>query len=221
MTFDETTAYRAINEVLSVSRETFDHLRTYHDLLKQWQMRINLVSPSTLDDAWNRHFVDSAQTLAAMPEAETWVDLGSGAGFPGLVTAILLNGRGHWDGHVTLIESNGKKCAFLNTVARQCGLRDKTSKVTVINERIETALKKELATQAVSARALASLGNLFDLSEPLFKAGAQAVFSKGRGYVDEIERAEKDWIFDRKIQSSRVEEDSVLITVSGLQKRQK
>src|SRR3979411_2718662 len=122
-----------------VSRETIGRLVTYEGLLRQWQKAVNLVAPSTLDAIWHRHFADSAQLLPLAPTARTWVDLGSGAGFPGLVVAMLLADRGitptpapsprrvedapsaRWGGEppargaprITLIESNVRKCAFL------------------------------------------------------------------------------------------------------------
>src|SRR5436190_21201457 len=122
---------------VGASRETLDRLATYEQLLRQWQKTINLVAPSTLDAIWHRHFADSAQLLPLAPQAATWVDLGSGAGFPGLVLAILLangvrpsarnlvlaadgaEGSDPTTPRVTLIESNARKCAFLREVARQ------------------------------------------------------------------------------------------------------
>ena len=118
----------------NVSRETIARLETYEALLRQWQKAVNLVAPSTLDAIWHRHFADSAQLLPLAPGARTWVDLGSGAGFPGLVVAILLADRvthphprplpAEGEGaaaptHVTLIESNARKCAFLREVVRK------------------------------------------------------------------------------------------------------
>ena len=120
-----------------VSRETIARLATYEALLRQWQKAVNLVAPSTLDAVWHRHFADSAQLLSLAPTARTWVDLGSGAGFPGLVVAILLasspspHASSAWGegigaeppaARVTLIESNARKCAFLREVVRQTGI---------------------------------------------------------------------------------------------------
>ena len=116
-----------------VSRETIDKLLTYEALLRQWQKTINLVAESTLDAIWSRHFADSAQLLAlAPPVANRWLDLGSGAGFPGLVLAVMLAGR---DGaKVTLVESDTRKAAFLGEVARRTG-----ASVDIRPERIEKA----------------------------------------------------------------------------------
>src|SRR5262245_36477213 len=115
-----------------VSRETLAHLASYEGLLRQWQSAVNLVAPSTLDAIWHRHFADSAQLVALAPAARAWVDLGSGAGFPGLVVALLLAddegpavaalpehpGPQAKLARVTLIESNARKCAFLREVVR-------------------------------------------------------------------------------------------------------
>ncbi len=103
----------------SVPRETVEKLELYAALLAQWQRAVNLVSPSTLNDIWHRHFADSAQILAFAPDARNWIDLGSGGGFPGLVIAILVANHENHDVH--LIESNSRKCAFLSDVARRTG----------------------------------------------------------------------------------------------------
>jgi 16S rRNA (guanine527-N7)-methyltransferase len=152
----------------NVSRETIDRLGTYEGLLRQWQKAVNLVAPSTLEAAWNRHFPDSAQLLPLAPAARTWVDLGSGAGFPGLVVAILLasspsprisRGEGialEQPGksaaaraatadtlpRITLIESNARKCAFLREVVRKTGISAGPQPgvaVDILSTRIETA----------------------------------------------------------------------------------
>ena len=108
--------------------EQTDRLRLYVDLLKKWQKTINLVGKNTLEDAWDRHILDSAQLSAHIPQHATLLDIGSGAGFPGLVLAILRP-----DISVTLVESDTRKCVFMQTVAREthCG------NVTVLNDRVE------------------------------------------------------------------------------------
>ena len=141
----------------AVSRQVVDRLAIYDTLLRQWQKTINLVAPSTLDAVWHRHFADSAQLVALAPGARTWVDLGSGAGFPGLVVAIMLadgaspsprsraptltpprRGEGTARRCVTLIESNARKCAFLREVVRQTGVAQSVS-VDILSTRIEAA----------------------------------------------------------------------------------
>ena len=118
-----------------VSRETLERLEAYAGLLVRWQKTINLVAPSTLPDLWHRHFADSAQLLALAPSARNWVDLGSGAGFPGLVLAILLAERG--GARVVLAESDTRKCAFLAEVVRGTGLGGSIT-VEIAKQRIET-----------------------------------------------------------------------------------
>lgn len=123
-----------------VSRETVARLETYAAVLAQWQARINLVAPSTLAQTWHRHLADSAQLLELAPvEALRWLDLGSGAGFPGLVLAILL--AGIEDGRarrVTLVESDSRKCAFLAEIVRRTDIARRIT-VDIVNSRIESA----------------------------------------------------------------------------------
>ncbi len=173
----------------SVSRETVERLETYAALLRLWQKTINLVAPSTLDDVWHRHFADSAQLLAlAPPAAERWLDLGSGAGFPGLVLAILLADRG--SSRVTLIESDTRKAAFL---ARGCAQDRRRCGHPA--ERIEKArLKLSLALWMSSRRARwHRLPRLLDLSAPFFSDHTMGLFLKGREAEAEVEAARKLW----------------------------
>src|SRR5262245_10706309 len=147
-----------------VSRETLARLATYEGLLRQWQSAVNLVAASTLDAIWHRHFADSAQLLALAPGARAWVDLGSGAGFPGLVIALLLAGDPSPERpgpqaklpRMTLIESNARKCAFLREVVRATRIARSLS-VDILSTRIETATTQVSlqAPDVVSARAVA------------------------------------------------------------------
>ena len=154
-----------------VSRETFDKLSLYESLLKRWQSKVNLVANSTLDDIWWRHFVDSAQIINYGERARRWVDLGSGAGFPGLVIAIQLSDI--VDSAVHLIESDAKKCSFLRAVIRETGAR-----ATVHHGRIEDFVS-ELDVEAVTARALASLPRVVEYAAPVLKKGAIGIFPCG------------------------------------------
>ncbi|MBI2235872.1 MAG: 16S rRNA (guanine(527)-N(7))-methyltransferase RsmG [Magnetospirillum sp.] len=166
---------------LGVSRETTERLGAYADLLVKWQARINLVGPDTLPQLWRRHMLDSAQLLALIPPtARRVVDLGSGAGFPGLVLALL----GAPDVH--LVESDARKCAFLREAARVGG-----TPVTVINRRIEQV--PPLAADVVTARALAPLARLLEWAAPHLAPGGICLFLKGRGSEDELTQASKDW----------------------------
>ncbi|MCL4170695.1 UNVERIFIED_CONTAM: hypothetical protein GTU68_049362, partial [Idotea baltica] len=137
-------------EDLNVSRETFAALQAYAALLEKWNPKINLVSKSSLQDLWNRHILDSAQLFSLVQHPHnTWADLGSGGGFPGLVIAIMALESGSPD-QVILIESDTRKAAFLRTVIRELGLR-----ASVINKRIEQV--DPLDADVISARALADL----------------------------------------------------------------
>jgi 16S rRNA (guanine527-N7)-methyltransferase len=185
----------AFAEAFGVSRETLDRLATYEALLKSWQKAVNLVSPATLDDIWHRHIADSAQLLALAPErASVWVDVGSGAGFPGLVLAILLAERGGV--RMVLVESDTRKAAFLGEVARKTGVP-----VEILCERIE-----KIATQAklgpidvITARALAPLPRLLELIAPLFSANTVALLPKGRDARAEVEEALMVWSFELRL----------------------
>jgi len=212
----------------NVSRETLARLEAYEALLRQWQKAVNLVAPSTLEAVWHRHFADSAQLLAfAPPDARTWIDLGSGAGFPGLVVAILMVDAppdpamgvpspppGGESRRVTLVESNTRKCAFLREVVRQTGIGGRIG-VDILSTRIETA-----ATQAnvprpdvVSARALAPLERLLALSVPLFGPATVGLFLKGKEATQEVEAAKHSWNFNVELIQSRTESEGRIVRV--------
>lgn len=155
-----------------VSRETIGRLGTHRRLLAEWSRRMNLVGPKELDLFWSRHALDSAQLILLAPEAKRWVDLGSGAGFPGLVVAAFLAGQA--DVAVHLVESTGKKAAFLRAVAEEAGLP-----VKVFNQRIEAFGTGEGPYDVVTARALAPLNRLMAYAKPMLDRGAQGLFHKG------------------------------------------
>jgi 16S rRNA (guanine527-N7)-methyltransferase len=196
-----------------VSRETAARLETYVALLFRWQVGQNLVAPSTLPELWTRHIADSLQTLEAVPDARHWVDLGSGAGFPGLVTAILLAEQG--DGVVHLVESNRGKAAFLRAVLRETGGRGE-----VHAERIESFTQQfQGPVDAVSARALAPLATLLELSEPLMQRGAVAVFHKGREFGAEVAFATQSWALNLLERSSRIDPAGRVLVIRDAQRR--
>ena len=183
----------AVAAILPLDEAARARLEGYAALLRRWQPVKNLVAPSTLADLWRRHMADGAQALAAAPDALRWLDLGSGAGFPGLVTAILLADRP--GAEVTLVESNGRKVAFLMTVARELGLP-----VRVLGDRIESVAERLSGPagrfDAVSARALAPLAPLLALAAPWLTAGSRGVFHKGQDFASEIATATQYWVFD-------------------------
>lgn len=184
-----------------VSRETLARLSTYATLLKDWQKTINLVSPGTLPQVWHRHFADSAQLWPLIPDgAQRALDLGSGAGFPGLVLAILLAEKGQC--RMTMIESDSRKAAFLREVARQCGVA-----VDILCSRIELASTHDKVgkVDVISARALAPLDRLIGLAEPFFSSHTKGLFLKGREVEREVEEARRHWFFQLTLEPSRTD----------------
>jgi 16S rRNA (guanine527-N7)-methyltransferase len=196
-----------------VSRETIDKLSTYEALLRQWQKTINLVAPSTLDTVWSRHFADSAQLLAlAPPDAKRWLDLGSGAGFPGLVLAVMLPDRA--GARVTLVESDTRKAAFLAEVARKTG-----APVDIRPERIEKcATQSKLGpVDVITARALAPLPRLLELAAPAFTAQTTGLFLKGREAESEVDAAKERWAFDAELRPSLTDAGGRIVVIRALQ----
>lgn len=167
--------------LVPVSRETLARLATYLELLERWQRAINLVGRSTLADPWRRHVLDSAQLARWLPAAPVRLaDLGSGAGLPGLVLAIMRGNTVH------LVEADRRKAQFLSEVVRTLGLAN----VTVHPQRIEALA---LEVDVVTSRALAPLPALLELAMPLLKAGGRLVLLKGRNAEAELAEAGRDW----------------------------
>jgi 16S rRNA (guanine527-N7)-methyltransferase len=172
---------RAAHPLLAaLPEETLSRLKVYAGLLKKWQRAVNLIGKSSLDDLWVRHVADSLQVSDAVPEARHWLDLGSGAGFPGLVTAIKY--AQDPSALVHLIEADRRKCAFMQTVARE------TSAAAIIHcgriEDVLPAITEKI--DAVSARALAPLAMLIGYAENFIAQGAVGVFPKGKHFADEL-----------------------------------
>ncbi len=165
--------------LVPVSRETEERFAVYADLLERWQRIKNLVAPSTLGEVWTRHFADSAQIAAIAPDALRWADMGSGAGFPGLVVAILLVGRA--GAQVHLIEANARKCAFLREAARACG-----APATVHNGRVEDVLPSLKHIDVVTARALAPLPRLVEMGRVLVDGGTTGIFLKTQAELVDV-----------------------------------
>jgi len=166
-----------------VSRETLARLARYADLLRDWNARHNLVSPKSLEDLWRRHFWDSAQLVPLVPEdARTLADLGSGAGFPGLVLAELLRNRVR----VTLHDATAKKCAFLAAAAETMDLP-----VAVENKRMEDIAPKPF--DVVTARACAPLSKLLGYAQNFSGPGSVNLFLKGQNVGSELTEAHKYW----------------------------
>lgn len=195
----------------SVSRETQERLEHFVELFKKWNKTTNLVAPSTLTELWSRHVADSAQIFQLFPQPKKWIDLGSGGGFPGVITAIFLAELG--DGWVDLVESNNKKAAFLRIALKETGARGAVHPV-----RIETVSKNIKTCDAVSARALAELDLLFEYIHPWAQNNPdlKAYFNKGRDYDSEVQKAHGRWQFDLVKHQSAIEADSVVLEISNL-----
>ncbi|MDQ0318205.1 16S rRNA (guanine527-N7)-methyltransferase [Pararhizobium capsulatum DSM 1112] len=200
---------------LRVSRETSQKIEHFAALFQKWAKTINLVAPSTLSDLRSRHIADSAQIYHLFPGPKRWLDLGSGGGFPGIITAILLSE--HQEGWVHLVESNNKKAAFLRVALSETGARGSVHAL-----RIEEAPKTIPACDAISARALAELPLLLEYVSPwmLDRPDVRAFFHKGRDYQQEIDKAVSRFDFDLVKHGSVVERDSVVLDIANLSRKQ-
>jgi 16S rRNA (guanine527-N7)-methyltransferase len=220
--------------VFDVSREAVARLERYAAMLRQWQRAVNLVAASTLDDIWHRHFADSAQLLPLARNARSLVDLGSGAGFPGLVLAILwadiaatpakaeaacappgVAAAGEADlRRVRLVESNARKCAFLAEVVARTGIGRRVA-VDILSTRAEAAATQATlrGAEVISARAVAPLDRLLGLAAPLFSPGTVGVFLKGRDAAAELEIAQQMWKFQFQLLPSRTEADGHIVVI--------
>ncbi len=196
---------------LGVSRETMDRLESYTVLLRKWNRTINLVSRNTLPVLWERHILDSAQIMAFCPEeARIWADLGSGAGLPGAIVAVL---AAQFCPRLSVIcvESDQRKAAFLQTAIRELGLRAR-----VIAGRIEEI--DPLEADVVSARALAPLPDLLAHASRHLKPAGRAIFLKGSGYLSEIERAREEWAFDIETVPSKTDRNGAILILGGIRR---
>jgi 16S rRNA (guanine527-N7)-methyltransferase len=188
-----------------VSRETERRLDRFIELLLQWQAKINLVAASELPRIWSRHVADSLQLLPLVPEAKTWVDLGSGGGFPAVPVACALAERPGRQIH--LIESNGKKAAFLREAVRVAGVP-----ALVHQKRIEDCGDSFGDNiDVVSARALASLNMLCGYAQPLIVRGAAGLFPKGQDVEAELTEATRCWSMAYELVPSRTGEGSIVV----------
>ena len=195
-----------------VSRETCQRLEAYIALLARWNARINLVAPATIKTAWTRHVADSAQLFDLAPEsASSWLDLGSGAGLPGLPVAALAAEKAP-DLHVTLVESDTRKAAFLATAAREMDLE-----VTVEPHRIEALTPRPY--DVVSARALAPLGRLCALAHRFSGRGTVFLFPKGARVDSELTAATAGWHIRAERIASRTDPEATVLRILELEPR--
>ena len=186
-----------------VSCETLERLEAYVALLKQWNRRINLVGGNTLGDPWRRHILDSAQLLPHVPQkARVLVDLGSGAGLPGLILAILGVPEVH------LVEADQRKAVFLREAVRVTGVS-----ATIHATRAE---RLKLTADVVTARAVAPLPDLLDLAAPFLGPHSVALFLKGRTAREELTLAEKSWTMGSRLLPSSTEPGGMLLILEAI-----
>lgn len=193
-------------KLFTVPDDVFEKVVRYHALLLKWNKAINIVSPKTLDQAWHRHLIDSAQVAQYIPEEiKTYADLGCGGGFPGLVIAMM---RPELDVH--LVESDERKCQFMRSVVRETEL----SNVTVHTKRIEAATQ-DITPDFISARALAPLEKLFDYCYPWVEQNPKVgfCFLKGMRVQEEIFEAEKRYKFSSQSHDSITDTNSKILVI--------
>lgn len=200
-------------EILSdVSRETLHDFHRFVSLIQDFSAHTNLIARSTLDDIWTRHVLDSAQLQRLRPDARLWLDLGSGGGFPGLVTAILLKDVA--GAHIDLVESTGKKAAFLASVVKRLGLPARVWK-----QRVEALGDLIPTPDAVSARALAPLRRLLGWASPWLESGAVGLFHKGRNFAAEVQESRVNWDFDVLNHPSLTDSDAAIVEIRDLRRK--
>lgn len=195
----------AFQAEIDVSRETMERLNIYADLLTRWTKSINLVSPKSMPVLWQRHFLDSAQLLPFVTDG-SWLDVGSGGGFPGAVVAIMSEKT-----PVELVESDQRKAAFLRTVARETGVDFK-----VHAKRIENMTSQQ--ADRLSARALAPLVMLLGWADAHLTENGRAVLLKGASAQEEINQALEHWSFDCETYPSKTDADAVILNIGNIKR---
>ena len=196
----------------NVSRETLNSFCEYQTLLAKWNKKINLVSKNTLANLWERHFLDSGQIINHVDASgKRWVDVGAGAGFPGLVVALLLRDR-KIDCDMILVEKNTKKVFFLNEVIRKLNLN-----VKVVNKNVESI--ESLNADILTARAFSELKNLVELALFHRKERGVCLFLKGENYRFELDKTLNYWFFDYDVFDSLSNSSGKIIRVKKIFKR--
>ena len=203
----ETAGRERFQALTGAAPEAMERMDAYLALLTDWNSRMNLVGPTALGEFWERHALDSAQLLTHAPDARIWADIGAGAGFPGLVLAILLQGRPGVTVH--LIESMAKRCAFLRAVSVALNLPTQ-----VHNARAESLHLSPV--DVVTARACAPLPRLLEYARPLLRGPAIALFLKGKDAETELAEARKTWRFTATLLPSVSGPDGRIIRLERL-----
>lgn len=193
----------------NVSRETLADYQAWQALLFKWNRKINLVSPAALDDFWRRHALDSWQITPYMADrACNYIDLGSGAGFPGIALAIAAKSKTP-ESHILMVESAGKKASFLKTVIRELHLP-----ASVTSQRAEEIPAKPY--DIVSARAFAPLDRLLNYAQPFWGEATIGLFLKGGNVQDELTDADKSWTYSKDVIPSLSESTGCILKITGL-----
>jgi 16S rRNA (guanine527-N7)-methyltransferase len=191
-----------------VSRETISRLQAFESLVVKWTKKINLVSNGDVSQIWERHILDSAQVYEAAPLSGSWLDIGSGGGFPGIVAAIMACEQTP-EREFTLVDSDQRKCAFLRTVAREIGLN-----VTVISQRVDEL--QPFGAAVLSARALDDLGSLLQYAEHHLAPDGVALFPKGINWKKEHAEALLSWSFNLEVIKSQISTDATILKIKEL-----
>ena len=196
---------------LNVPRETIERLEAFAGLLREESDRQNLVSRSSLDQLWGRHIHDSAQLLRFVPaQATTWLDLGSGAGFPGLVAALLHPAR------FTLVEVRKLRADFLTRAAHTLGVADRVS---ILCSKLEAV--RQSSYEVISARAFAPLPRLLDLAERFSTAKTRWILPKGRNARSELDAALSSWQGSFRLEPSLTDPEALIIVAEGVKRKRK
>jgi 16S rRNA (guanine527-N7)-methyltransferase len=194
-----------------VSRETIASLQHFESLLLKWSSRINLISKNTYGTSWERHILDSAQIIQYWPSKfDTWLDVGSGGGLPGIVLAIIARELNP-DAKFSLVESDSRKCAFLRQASRDLSLTDN---IMVQNSRIEDLDSGPV--DVISARALASLDDLLSFASPYVGPKTTAIFPKGKSASQEVAMARKNWSFKLEEFQSSTDKDAKILKLRDI-----
>ncbi|MEM6464834.1 MAG: 16S rRNA (guanine(527)-N(7))-methyltransferase RsmG [Pseudomonadota bacterium] len=197
---------------MDVSRETFERLKSYEGDVISWSAKKNLISKGDLETVWSRHILDCAQLATFAALDGRWIDLGSGAGLPGVVLALLADKSGF---HMTLCEPNGKKASFLRQVCYRYGLRANVAKT-----RVEDMHPAEIQDfDFVTARAFQPLDRLMTLAYPILANDARGLFMKGEGASDEWDEANADWVLSGELHPAIVSTGSSIAVIDAVQRR--
>lgn len=206
----ESAARQLVMEVADVSRETMADLERFAEFLVGECARQNLISSASLASLWSRHILDSAQLIRFAPEARSWLDLGSGAGFPGLVIAML-----HCN-NVTLVEARPLRCDFLRRAVSLLGLGDRVTIACAKLERVAPA-----TFDAITARAFGPLARLLPLAAPFADLSTRWILPKGKSAKVELEAVHASWQGDFRLEPSLTDADARIIVAERVRRRGK